>query len=140
MSARSDLRDLIATDPAASSWEIYPYPVKLAPFEDATKPVAVVIEQRNIVAGTFSPDDSGIPVASDIALWVVVDATRGDSAEHVEDQLEDAALDVIRILQRLPEDNWDGTAERTSYDPQKPAYQFTITAAGKITPDADTEE
>lgn len=139
MSARTDLQQLIA--PAApSTWEIYPYPVKLAPLEDAAKPVALVIEQRTIAAGQFSPDDAGIPVVADLAVWVVVDATRGDDLADVEELLEDAALQLIRILQQLPEDNWDGTAERTSYDPQKPAYQFTISAAGTIEPAADTEE
>lgn len=139
MSARSDLHDLIK--PAAPvSWEIYPYPLKLAPLEDAAKPVAVVIEQRTIAAGQFSPDAAGIPVVSDLAVWVVVDASRGEDLADVEDLLEESALELIRILQELPEDNWDGTAERTSYDPQKPAYQFTISAAGTIEPPAETEE
>lgn len=132
MSARSDLADLIQAS-APDTWEIYPYPLQLGTFEDASKPVAIVIEQRNIGASQFSPDGVEIPVAVELAVWVVVDATRGDSRADVEDLLEDAAEQLIRILLKLPDDSWDGTAERTGYDAQKPAYQFTIRAAGAIT-------
>lgn len=132
MSARSDLAELI-TAGAPDTWEIYPYPLQLGTFEDATKPVAVVIEQRTMTAGRTSPDENGIPVDVELTVWVIVDATRGDNRAQVEDQLDDAAEQMIRILEAIPEQNWDGTATRNQYDAQKPAYDFTIRAAGAIT-------
>ena len=137
MSARASLRDFI-TASAPDTWEIYGYPTQLGPFEDASKPVAVVIEQRTMTAGRNSPDDeNGIPVDVELTVWVIVDATRGDNRDQVEDQLEDAAEQMIRILEAIPDQWWDGTATRNQYDPQKPAYDFTIRAAGAIT---DTQE
>lgn len=133
MSVRSDLADLITAD-APDTWEIYPYPLQLGTFEDAEKPVAIVIEQRTMTAGRTSPDDeNGIPVDVELTVWVIVDATRGDKREQVEDLLEDAAEQMIRILEAMPEQSWDGTATRNQYDPQKPAYDFTIRAAGALT-------
>lgn len=133
MSVRSELRDLIAAD-APASWEIYPYPLQLGPFEDAAKPVAIVIEQHTLTAGRTSPDTvNGIPVDVELTIWVVVDATRGDDREQVEDELEAAAEQMIRILEALPDQSWDGTANRNQYDAQKPAYDFTIRAAGALT-------
>lgn len=133
MSVRSTLRDLIAAD-APAGWEIYPYPLQLGSFEEADKPVAIVIEQRTLTAGRNSPDaENGIPVDVELTIWVIVDATRGDDREQVEDQLEEAAEQMIRILEALPDQSWDGTATRNQYDTQKPAYDFTIRAAGALT-------
>ena len=140
MSARSDLKDLI-TASAPAGWEIYGYPTQLGPFEDASKPVAVVIEQRTMTAGRNSPDDeNGIPVDIELTVWVIVDATRGDSRDEVEDELEDAAEQMIRILEAIPDQWWDGVATRNQYDTQKPAYDFTIRAAGAITPETQEEQ
>jgi hypothetical protein len=134
MSARSDLAGLIeAVKPA--TWTVYPYPANLGPFEDSSHPVAIVIEQRTILSGATSPDDNGIPVGIDLIAWVVVDGTRGDSLADTEDLLEQAAEQMIRILEPLPTHVWDGTAARDQYDPQKPAYQFPIRAAGALTPE-----
>lgn len=133
MSVRSALRDLIAGH-APDTWEIYPYPLQLQPFEDAAKSVAIVIEQRTLTAGRNSPDaENGIPVDVELTVWVVVDATRGDDREQVEDDLEAAAEQMIRILELLPDQSWDGTATRNQYDPQKPAYDFTIRHPGALT-------
>lgn len=133
MSVRSDLAELI-TAGAPDTWEIYPYPLQLSTFEDAEKPVAIVIEQRMMTAGRTSPDDeNGIPVDVELTVWVIVDATRGDNREQVEDLLEAAAEQMIRILEAIPEQSWDGTATRNQYDPQKPAYDFTIRAVGALT-------
>lgn len=135
MSARSDLKTLIQAD-APDAWEIYGYPTQLGVLDDPNKPIAVVIEQRTIAAGQFSPDGDSIPVTTELALWVVIDATLGDSRETIEDLLDTAVEQMIRILLPMPGSNWDGTAERTSYDAQKPAYQFTIRATGALTQEA----
>jgi hypothetical protein len=132
MGARHDLKTLIAAA-APDTWEIYGYPTQLTPLDDATKPIAIVIEQRSITAGTFSPDGDSIPVAVEIAVWIVIDASTGRDRDELEDELEAAAEQMIRILLPMPNDVWDGAAERTSYDAQKPAYQFTIRAAGALT-------
>ena len=131
MSARSDLRDLIAAD-APDDWEITAYPAQLGPLDNPAKPIAIVIEQIAIAAGRTSPDAKGIPVSVELHVWVIVDATRGDDRDEVEDRLEDATEQMIRILETLPEHNWDGTANRNQYDPQKPAYDFTIRAEGAL--------
>ncbi|MFB4348477.1 hypothetical protein [Microbacterium sp. CR_7] len=132
MSARASLRDFI-TASAPEAWEIYGYPTQLGPFEDASKPVAIVIEQRTMTAGRTSPDENGIPIDIELTVWVIVDATRGDNREQVENQLEDAAEQMILILEAIPDQWWDGVATRNQYDPQKPAYDFTIRAAGALT-------
>lgn len=132
MSARTDLADLIAQD-APDTWEIYAYPASLAPFDDATKPVAVVVEQRTIAAGTTSPDANGLPVGVELLVWVVVDGALGDNPADLEDTLEAAAETMIRLLEPLHGHEWNGDAIRDNYDTQKPAYQFTIRATGAIT-------
>ncbi len=132
MTARSDLAALIR-QAAPDAWELYPYPASLLPFDDVAKPVAVVIEQRSISSGLASPDANGIPVGVELLIWVVVDGARGDDAGDIEDDLELAAETMIRILEPFPEHVWNGTANRDSYDSQKPAYTFTIRAAGAIT-------
>lgn len=133
MGARHDLRDLIAAD-APAEWDIIAYPMQLPPLDDPAKPVAIIIEQRTLTAGRTSPDEvNGIPVDVELTVWVIVDATHGDTREQVEDLLEDAAEQMIRILEAIPEQSWDGTATRNQYDPQKPAYDFTIRAAGALT-------
>lgn len=134
MSARSDLAGLIAAV-APDTWDVIPFPKRLRTFEDPDKPVAVVVEQRTVAAGQFSPDGVSIPVQVELAVWVIVDATRGDEEWLVEDRLEEAVEEMIRILTPMPEHVWDGTAARDEYDPQKPAYQFTIRAAGALTPE-----
>jgi hypothetical protein len=132
MSARSDLKTLIA-EHAPATWELYGYPTQLGVLDDPNKPIAIVIEQRNITTGEFPPDGESIPVVVEIALWIVVDATTGRDRDELEDELEQATEQMIRILLPMPENVWDGAAERTSYDAQKPAYQFTIRAAGALT-------
>lgn len=137
MSARTDLRDLIAAA-APAEWDVIPYPTQLDPLDDAAKPVAIVIEQITIASARTSPDDAGIPVDVELHVWVVVDATRGDDRGEVEDRLEAAAEQMIRILEQLDEQVWDGTANRNQYDPQKPAYDFTIRAHGALIPEEIT--
>jgi hypothetical protein len=132
MSARATLAALIA-DAAPNTWDIIAYPTRLAPLDDATKPVAIVVEQRNVAAGGFSPDGVSIPVSVTLAVWVVVDATRGANPDEVEDELEAAVEQMVRILTPLPEHVWDGNATRDAYDNQKPAYLFTIRADGALT-------
>lgn len=136
MSARSDLAGLIAAV-APLTWTVHPAPVKLTPLDDADKPVAVVVEQRAMVSGTTSPDQNGIPVQVELTVWVIVDGARGEDLATIEDQLEDAAEEMIRILEPMPNHVWDGTATRDFYDEQKPAYQFTIRASGAITGEDD---
>lgn len=131
MSARTDLRDLIAAA-APSDWDVIPFPAQLGPLDDRRKPVAIVIEQITIASARTSPDASGIPVDVELHVWVIVDATRGDDRGEVEDRLEAAAEQMIRILEQLNEQVWDGTANRNQYDPQKPAYDFTIRAQGAL--------
>lgn len=137
MSARSDLRDLIAAS-APEGWDIIPYPTQLDPLDNADKPVAIVIEQRTLTAARTSPDENGIPVDIELTVWVIVDATRGNDRPEVEDRLELAAEQMIRILEQLNEQSWDGTATRNQYDPQKPAYDFTIRAHGALIPEETT--
>lgn len=137
MGARHDLRDLIALS-APAEWDIIGYPTQLNALDDPAKPVAIVIEQRTITAGRTSPDDAGIPVDVELTVWVIVDASRGDDRDEVEDRLEAAAEQMIQILEQLPEQVWDGTANRNQYDPQKPAYDFTIRATGALTPEEET--
>lgn len=132
MSARSDLADLIEPD-MPDTWEMHPAPTRLRSFTDPHKTVAVVIEQRSIASGTTSTDDNGIPVAVELLVWVVVDGARGNGVGDIEDALEDAAEQMIRQLESLPQHVWDGSATRENYDDQKPAYQFTIRAAGRLT-------
>lgn len=132
MTARSQLRDLIQ-DKAPDTWELYPHPVNLAPLDDPAKPVAIVIEQRSVTAGAFSPDGNGITLAVELSAWVIVDGSLGDDLDVVEDRLEEAVETMIRILEPLPGHVWDGTANRDTYDDQKPAYTFTIRAAGALT-------
>jgi hypothetical protein len=133
MGARHDLKTLIQ-ESAPTDWEIYGYPTQLGPLDDPTKPIAVIIEQRTITAGRTSPDDeNGIPVDVDLTVWVLTDATLGDDREAIEDRLEAATEHMIRILEQLPEQVWDGTATRNQYDQQKPAYDFTIRAHGALT-------
>lgn len=132
MGARHDLKTLIA-DTAPDDWEIYGYPTQLGPLDNPAKPIAVIIEQRTITAGRTSPDETGIPVDVELTVWVLTDATLGDDRDAVEDRLELAAETMIRILEQLPEQVWDGTATRNQYDPQKPAYDFTIRANGALT-------
>ncbi|OJU42020.1 MAG: hypothetical protein BGN97_04500 [Microbacterium sp. 69-10] len=135
MGARHDLRDLIAAS-APDTWDIIAYPTQLSPLDNPAKPVAIVIEQDTIASGDTSPDDEhGIPVTVTLNVWVIVDATLGSDREQVEDDLEAAAERMIRILEQLPDQWWDGTANRNQYDPQKPAYDFTIRAAGALTPE-----
>ena len=136
MSARSELKALI--EPLApAGWEIFDYPVGLRGFDDPQKSVAIVIEQRTIAASRLSPDPNRIPVDVGLTVWVVVDAGRGKQLRDVEDDLEAALEQLLRILEGagLPEHVWDGTATRDSYDDQKPAYQITISATGAITPE-----
>lgn len=132
MSARTDLAGLIdASKPAG--WKVHPQPINLPPLDDPAKPVAVVVEQRELATGQFAPDGATIPVQATLAIWVVVDGSRGDSPGDVEDRLELAAEQLVRILEPLPDHVWDGTATRSAYDPQKPAYLFEISAAGALT-------
>lgn len=135
MTARSELAGLITTG-APSTWEVVDHPVKgaaLTSLQDAATPVAIVIEQRSIAAGQFSPDGQVIPVAIGLAVWVVVDGSRGDTVAVVEDLLEQAVETMIRILSPLPDHVWDGTAERGTYNDQQPAYSFNLSVAGAIT-------
>lgn len=132
MSARSDLAGLIR-EHMPDSWQLHDHPIGLLPFDDAGKPVAVVIEQRSITAGTTPPAGDQLRVGVELALWVVVDGSRGADSGDLEDQLEAAAEQMIAILEPLPEHVWDGAAVRDAYDAQKPAYQFTIRAAGALT-------
>lgn len=134
MSARSDLAGLIAAN-APDTWDVISYPTRLGPLDDPSKPVAIVVEQRGIATGNTSPDDNGIPVSATLAVWVVVDGSRGDNPDVTEDELEAAAEEMIRILQPLPEHVWDGDSTRDAYDNQKPAYLFTIRADGALTPE-----
>lgn len=135
MGARHDLRDLIAAS-APDTWDIIAYPTQLNQLDDPSKPVAIIIEQRTIAAGRTSPDDvHGIPVDVELTVWVIVDASLGGDRDQVEDDLEVAAEQMIRILEQLPDQVWDGTATRNQYDPQKPAYDFTIRATGALTPE-----
>lgn len=135
MGARHDLRDLIAAD-APADWDIIGYPTQLAPLDNPHKPVAINIEQRSITTGRTSPDEAGnIPVLVELTVWVIVDATRGADRDEVEDRLEAAAEQMIRILEKVPDQWWDGSATRNQFDPQKPAYDFTIRAAGALTPE-----
>ncbi|QMU97981.1 hypothetical protein FVO59_12795 [Microbacterium esteraromaticum] len=134
MGARHDLRDLIAAG-APDGWEIFGYPAQLNTLDDPTKPVAIVIEQRTITAARTSPDANGIPVDVELTVWVIVDATLGETREEVEDRLELAAEHMIQILEQLDAQTWDGTAGRNQYDPQKPAYDFTIRAQGALIPE-----
>lgn len=132
MGARTDLAALISAA-APAGWDVIPYPTQLQPLDNPDKPVAVVIEQRAITAGRTSPDPNGTPVAVELTVWVIVDASRGDDRADVEDRLEEAAEALVLIFEELPDDMWDGTATRNQYDPQKPAYDFTIRAAGALT-------
>ena len=134
MSARSDLGALIEAG-APDTWVVIPYPTRLTTFDDPTKPVAVVVEQRAFASGNTSPDDNGIPISVTLSVWVVVDGARGDNSDVIEDELEAAAQQMIRILQPLPEHVWDGEGTRDAYDNQKPAYLFTIRADGALTPE-----
>lgn len=131
MSARSDLKAELEPH-APDEWEIFAHPIGLGPLDDPAKPVAIVIEQRQIAASRFSPDEE-IPVDLSLVVWVVVDASLGDDYADVEDRLEDAAETMIRLLEPLRDTGWDGTATREAYDDQKPAYQFPISAVGAIT-------
>lgn len=132
MSTRSEVADKIRLE-APEGWEIHHVGLRLRGFTDPEKLVAIVVEQRGIAAARFSSDGVEIPVDVTLAVWVIVDAARGDSAEVIEDRLEEAAEELIRIFEPLGEAVWDGTAERTSYDEQKPAYQFTLRFTGTIT-------
>lgn len=132
MSARSALAALIR-DAAPDTWDVIGYPTRLRTFDDPNKPVAVVVEQRGLATGSTSPDDNGIPISTTLAVWVVVDGSRGDNPDVVEDELEAATEQMIRILEPLPEHVWDGEATRDAYDNQKPAYLFTIRADGALT-------
>ena len=134
MTARSQLKDLIEAA-APDDWDVYGHPLNLPPLDDPAKPVAIVVEQRAINAGAFSPDSNGIPTSVELRVWVVVDGTLGDDLGDVEDTLEAATETMLRILEPLPEHVWDGAANRDSYDEQKPAYTFTIRAAGALTPE-----
>lgn len=136
MSARTQTADAIKAE-APATWDVRSAPTRLRAFTDPAKPVAIVVEQRDISADRFSSDGERIPVIVTLAVWVIVDAARGDSSDAVEDDLEAAAETMIRILEPLAGPVWDGTAERTGYDEQKPAYQFTLKVAGYIT---QTEE
>lgn len=133
-SARAQLAEQIVAGGAPDHWAIYPYPTSLRPFEDPTKTVAIVIEQANVTAGPTSPDAAGIPVQLELWAWVVVDGTRGLAPALLEDLLDEQLELMIGVLSPLPAHVWDGAAERTQYDDGKPAYRFTIRAAGAITP------
>lgn len=137
MGARHDLRDLIVAS-APADWDVIGYPKQLAQLDNPAKPVAIVLEQRTITAGRTSPDADGIPVEVELTVWVIVDAALGEDRDAVEDRLEAAAEGMIRILEQLDEQIWDGTATRNQYDPQKPAYDFTIRAPGALIPEETT--
>lgn len=126
------MAEKIAVD-APADWEIHHVGVRLRSFSDPEKLVAIVVEQRGLVASRFSSDGVEIPVEVNLSVWVIVDAARGDSSEVVEDRLEEAAETMIRILDPLTDSAWDGVADRTAYDEQKPAYQFNLRFAGTIT-------
>lgn len=132
MSARSDLADLIRSA-APESWDVIGVGKRLRPFTDSGKDVAVVIEQRGIEASPFSSDGATIPVVVTLVAWVIVDGSRGDDEDEVEDRLDAAAVSMIRILEPFAQAAWDGMAERNAYDAQKPAYTFTIRFDGSIT-------
>jgi len=132
MSTRSEVADKIRAE-APDEWDVHDVPLRLRSFTDATKLVAIVVEQRGLVASPFSSDGVEIPVEVNLSVWVIVDASRGEGADVIEDRLEDAAEQLIRIFEPLAESVWDGTAERTSYDEQKPAYQFPLRFTGTIT-------
>lgn len=139
MSARSDLKALLEPR-APEGWDIFDYPTRLRTFDDPTKPVAIVIEQRTYKLGRFSADENGTPIDAELLVWVVVDGARGDDLDEIEDDLEAALEQLIQILEslELPAHVWDGTATRDEYDDQKPAYQLSLTAAGYLTPPAPT--
>jgi len=132
MSARTDLAALV-TAAAPANWEVHPYPTQLSTFDDPAHDVGIVIEQRTMTTGAFSDDPDSLPVVVELALWVIVDGSRGEALGDLEDRLEAAAEQVVRILAQLPHDVWNGTATRDAYDAQKPCYQFTISAAGALT-------
>lgn len=132
MSVRSELADKIRLE-APEHWEVIDVGKRLTSFTDSSKTVAIVVEQRGIATQRFSSDGERIPVEVTLAVWVVVDGSRGQGPADVEDLLEESVEQMIRILEVLAESVWDGTAERTGYDEQKPAYQFTVTFAGHIT-------
>lgn len=133
MSVRSELAAAITADESKPPrWEIFDRPRRLPPFTDPSWDVAIVIEQRGLMASRFSSDGVEIPVEISVSVWVVVDGSRGDDDGTIEDRLEEAAEAMIRILEPLAAPVWDGTAERTSYDEQKPAYQFPLRVIGKI--------
>jgi len=132
MSARSVLADLIRAG-APADWDVIGHPTRLGPFDD--KRVAVVVEQRGFASGNTSPDANGIPASFNLAVWVVVDGTRGDDVDALEDELEAAAEHMVRLLEPLPTHVWDGEATRDNYDNQKPAYVFQIRADGAFTPE-----
>ena len=131
MTARSDLADLVRPR-LPDSWHIADYADSLRT-TDTVGGVAVVIEQTQIAAGETSADGKSVFVVCTLQMWVVVDGTRGDLTATIEDTLDDALERVIWALSDLPRHTWDGTAERTNYDAQKPAYRLTITAPGTIT-------
>jgi len=131
VTARSSLAELITKD-VPDEWLVLPYPDALRTFE-ASQPVAVVIESTNVAVGETSPDGDSIPLVWTLTVWIVVDGSRGDTVDVIEDRLDDALETVIRCLSALPAHVWDGTADRTAYDTQKPAYRLTITAHGTIT-------
>lgn len=135
MSARQQLADLIRQN-APETWEVFGHPAKgaeLTNFQFAAKPVAIVVEQRSIQAGQFSDDGVTVGVGVILGVWVVVDGARGGTPADVEDTLEIAVEEMVKLLAPFPDHVWDGVAERNSYDEQKPAYLFTITAAGDLT-------
>nr|WP_278101898.1 hypothetical protein [Microbacterium proteolyticum] len=140
MSARSNLKALIeGSEHYPDTWTVYDFPTRLQTFEDATKPVAIVIEQRELEAGSTSPDEHGIPISVDLLVWVVVDGTRGVRLPQLEDELEAAAETMIRILEPLADDAWNGAATRDAYDEQKPAYRFPVSGTGRIAPPTPTD-
>ena len=131
MNARKALAEKIRPDlPAA--YRVIDYPDALRMLDHRT-PAAIVIEGTSIATGDTSPDGARIPIVWTLSLWVVVDGSRGDLPADTEDRLDEALEATIRALVKLPAHLWDGTAERTQYDTQKPAYRLTITAHGHIT-------
>lgn len=140
VSARSVLADLIRAD-APDTWQVYGYPIKggaISTAMTAAQPVAVVVEQRTIAASRFSATPESIPVELGLTVWVVVDGTRGETAEVIEDRLEGALESLIRILSSLPDHLWDGTAERSTYNEQQPAYSFLINNATATIEESET--
>lgn len=129
-SVRKQLADRLRPD-LPVGWDLVDRPKRLGAFLPGVL-VTIVIEQRGLATDRFSSDGESIPVQSELAVWVIVDGSQGTDEGELEDRLELAAEWMIRELEVLVDEAWDGTAERGAYDAQKPAYQFPVRVTGTI--------